>query len=532
MLSKKPLKTILISLLILITVFTRYIKLDWGNGYYFHPDENNITSVASSLTLPIKNLNFFAKGTFSYGNLISNLIFFVNLVREKYFINFFSIDKFSFITLLIRFISASSSIFTVYFIYKVCVKFWNYKIALVSSYLVALSQGLIQAAHFGTFESSLTCISVICFYYCLKIYKKPTQKYLLINTFFVAIATALKINSVLILPIVFLIYFFNKKNRKNKINRVINIILASLFFILNVFILSPYYLTSSFMSMFNYEQQIVTGNLVVFYTRQFINSIPIVFTFLKVFPWLTNPLIILILPFILILSIFKPFKNRNILILFILILFLPNAFFFTKWSRYMIQVIPFIIIFCVIFIDTYFNKIRNILFILLIFSSFCFSLKFITIYLKPDIRIQASEWIIQNIPVNTKILSEGGNVIDLPIGSHTFKVNNFDFYSLDNNPNSINSLSLALKNSDYIIIPSRRVFKNQINHYFPISSNYYKNLFSGSLGFKKIKEFKPQNDLLFDSENGEETLTVFDRPTIRIYQKVNELSLLDYEKLL
>ncbi|MFA5894909.1 MAG: hypothetical protein WC851_03985 [Candidatus Shapirobacteria bacterium] len=39
-------------------------------------------------------------------------------------------------------------------------------------------------------------------------------------------------------------------------------------------------------------------------------------------------------------------------------------------------------------------------------------------------------------------------------------------------------------------------------------------------------------DIILNQELAEETWTVFDHPTIRIYKKVNNLSLEDYEKIL
>jgi hypothetical protein len=52
------------------------------------------------------------------------------------------------------------------------------------------------------------------------------------------------------------------------------------------------------------------------------------------------------------------------------------------------------------------------------------------------------------------------------------------------------------------------------------------------LGFSLIKEFTPATDFLLNPENAEETWTVFDRPTIRIYQKTTPLTLSQYQQLL
>jgi hypothetical protein len=125
-------------------------------------------------------------------------------------------------------------------------------------------------------------------------------------------------------------------------------------------------------------------------------------------------------------------------------------------------------------------------------------------YFNPDIRVQASSWIQKNIPNNSSILSESGNVVNLPL-SGLYKTTNYDFYS-GLSPSNISDY-------DYILIPSRRVFKN---NFTPL---YHQQLFSGNLGFKLIKNFSPPSELFLTPENAEETWSVFDRPTVRIFKK-------------
>ena len=126
-------------------------------------------------------------------------------------------------------------------------------------------------------------------------------------------------------------------------------------------------------------------------------------------------------------------------------------------------------------------------------------------YFLPDTRVQASDFILKNIPQNSTILSESGNVVNLPL-SGNFQVTNYDFYNYD--PTLLEPL---INNSEYILVPSRRVFKNY-------DLPYHRDLFSGKLPFQLWHTFSPLPDFLLNGENAEETWTVFDRPTIRLYQ--------------
>ena len=130
------------------------------------------------------------------------------------------------------------------------------------------------------------------------------------------------------------------------------------------------------------------------------------------------------------------------------------------------------------------------------------------------------------MPTESVILSEGGNVVDIPVENiNSFKVTNFDFYSLEDGLKNNERLDGLISQADYILIPSRRVFANlsKGEEDYPQTNSYYQRLFSGELGFIKYKEFRtfsPLEELFLGSDlTSEETWTVFDRPTIRLYKR-------------
>ena len=67
----------------------------------------------------------------------------------------------------------------------------------------------------------------------------------------------------------------------------------------------------------------------------------------------------------------------------------------------------------------------------------------------------------------------------------------------------------------------------KLEYKYPQLVEYYRKLFSGKLGFKKVAEFAsfPQIELLgqqfvvFPDETAEESYSAFDHPVIRIYQR-------------
>jgi len=515
--SNKIKRILIPAFLIFITIFTRFCFPDWGNGHFFNPDENNMATAVSSMTFSNLNPHFFAYGQFPL------------------FLTFFTAPAHNFyiIILTLRFWSAVFSSLSILFFYLIAKNiFKSQKISYIFVLLLIFTPGLIQSAHFGTTESLLIFVFSAIIFLSLKYYQTSKKSYFLWAVLAGAIGLGSKITAVfLVLPFYLCLLFLFLKNRgrpvKGGVRRTegFNLIFSVLIFTLSLSLLSiifsPFNLIkfSDFKSSMSYETSVATGSLKVFYTRQFENSIPYLFQFQKVFPY-ANGIFIFIFSFIGFLLFLKTKIKKEFLLILIpsIIYFIYTGQVFVKWSRFMSPIFFLAPFFC-LFI---FNKIKNkflilILLIIMISPGFYFFQKYFLL----DTRIMASSWIESNIPPNSFILSESGNVENLPVSNSNFKVDNFDFYQLDSNPSSLNKLSQSLISANYIFVPSRRVFKNQSNSNYPVSQKYYQNLFSGNLGFVEIKKFNNQKDLFLNSENAEETWSVFDSPTIRIYEKIN-----------
>ena len=498
-------KRILISFfLIFLTIFTRFFSLDWGNGYFFNPDANNMAIAVSKMTLSDLNPHFFAYGQFPL------------------FLTFFTIPNhdFSTIVLTLRFWSAMFSCLSILFFYLIAKNiFKSKKISYIFILLLIFTPGLIQSAHFGTTESLLIFIFSANIFLSLKYFENQKKSYFLFSILISAIGLGSKITAVFfILPFYICLFLIFLKNKKI-LNFIFTTFVFTLLFLLLSLLFSPFNIIrfSDFKSTMNYETSIAIGTNKVFYTRQFENSIPYIFQYQKIFPY-ANGFSIFIFSFIGFLFFFKNKFKKEFLLIIIpsIIYFIYAGQLFVKWSRFMSPVFFIAPFFC-LFI---FKKIQNIfLTILLTIVLITPGVYFFQKYFSPDIRIITTNWINSNISSDSFILSEGGNVVNLPLSFNGTKVENFDFYQLDFDPTLPEKLSKNLKSTDYIFIPSRRIFKNQNNSNYPISQKYYQDLFSGNLGFSQIKEFKPNFDFLLNTENAEETWSVFDSPTIRIYKR-------------
>lgn len=433
--------------------------------------------------------------------------------------------------LLLRFLSASFSVFALYLIYF-SVKIIFPKISRLFLLLLIFTPGLIQLAHFGTTESLLIFVFAINTFLALKYYQSTNPKYILLGSIFTGIGLATKITAVFFaLPLFFSFILSFKKNSFRLASTIFFLQFISLSFIFFL-LLSPYNWINfyDFWSAMRYETSVATGQLSVFYTTQFKDSIPYLFQLKNIFPYSSG---IIIFIFSLLSLIFLPRLKIKTKLPYLFILFVPALIYFlyfgqtyVKWFRFMSPLFFIPALFAAIFISNF--KSRPIRFSLILLAILP-GIIYFSHYFFPDIRQTSSQWFSQNIPTNSIILSESGNVVNFPLNQSGSKITHFDFYSeADFSAELINQITL----SDYIIVPSRRVYKNFSNSDHPVINSYYQNLFSGNLGFELIKTFYPVGDFILDSESAEETWSVFDQPTIRLYKKVKKLDQKDYETLL
>ncbi len=531
-------------LVIGLLVYSRFINLGWGLPYPMHPDERNMANALqqlqckfSSASWRINFQNCFNPHFFAYGQFPLYLGYLLIWIY-KGFKNFGSlIINFEEAVMSLRVISAVASIINVFVLVKIINLILKKNQTLLIILILTFSPFFIQFSHFGTTESFLMLFYSLIVYFSMRLLERRITYEVVCLALISGLTVATKVSSAifLIVPVIILISKI-KDQRSNLISKlkVLNFTLGfALCTLIFTLVFSPHNFINfqDFVSSIRYESDVALGRALVFYTRQFFNTVPVWFQLTKVFPYVLGwPVFILGgLGFLVGLS-WKD-KKINLLRFAFLIYFIPSAMIYAKWSRFMAPVFPLMLVFAVLFILK--MKIINVIKIIIIIIVILPGIAYLSIYQNPDVRFQASEWIYKNIPNNSYILSETANVVDIPLEVPSYKVISFNFYDLDENPELQSNLKDHLQKADYIFVPSRRIFANLKNKY-PLLEKYYEGLFSGKSGFKKVAEFNSfpkicwpfsNKCLVFDDEQAEETWTVFDHPVIRIYKRINLLSL-------
>lgn len=538
---------VILVFLIIIGGFLRFYNLNWGAPFYFHPDERNVASSISQLSTESLNPNFFA-----YGSLPIYAIFFAGL-----FFNFLTKCAFSFsecsvsfeqAVIISRIFSATLGTVLIVIVYLLGVKLSGKFTGLLASFFVVFSVGLIQFSHFGTFEMWTAVFSTLQLLAAVDYFKTGSKKSFYLMAVLTGALTAIKIsNLALIVVALFSIVLRLSNSKQGKFKKVVKI--SGLFFLFQVYCLTVYLITNpfvildmrSFIGSMKYESSVAIGVMSVFYTGEFFNTVPVLFQFVKVFPFLLNPFM---LPFAFIslfvvayLSLSQKKAEWIFLVTSFCVLFLSQTFLFVKWTRYMLPTLPFLylslaISFKYLLSKNRLSKIRPFLVFCLAFlmlSGVVFSLSYLkTVFMSDDSRILSRDFALDAIPPDSLILSEVYDLGITPFNDHYRKIILFNFYDLDSDPSSVSVLNERINESEFLILPSQRILATRLKNAdkFPNGSKFYNSLFTATDKFTLIYEtpcdlFCEITYLGDPITRFEGTANVFDRPNVSIF-KIHE----------
>jgi len=564
---------ILLLLIIALGAFLRLYSLNWDQNQHLHPDERAITMFTLPLHFPSSISEFFSINSplnphfFAYGSLPLYLLKAVGSLVGIFYLSAASYDQ---INLIGRVISVFFDLGTLFFIFLLGKKLFSKTVGLWGSFFYAISVFPIQAAHFYAVDTTLTFFVLLTLYVIIFFYEKPTkEKAVLIGILFgTSLATktsalVLVISIGVALASDFILIFLKSPHRPKiwfphvpKLLKILFVegVIIIIFTFIAFFIFEPY----AFLSFQEFwkqtlEQSRMTRDAFTFpYTLQYVGKIPYLYELKNIFFWGQGPILATISLTGIFYAIFFIIKKQKkekwaqelILLIFLLSYFAVVGKFAVGWMRYMLPLYPLLCLFgAVLFYKIILilkSKIKsslilNTLYLILYLTLLIWPLSFMHIYTKPNTRILASKWIYENIPSNSIIAREHWDD-GLPIGgTTTYKFLELPIYEMQN-PFRETQIYQTIQEADCIIIASNRLYAplqkiadnckkwNLPQERCPYNANiYYKKLFNGKLGYKKVAEFKnpptiPFLNVEINDQSADESFTVYDHPKIMIFK--------------
>lgn len=564
---------ILLFIILFFGFYLRTFNINWDNNYSFHPDERAIALFTIPLKIPLTAQDFFSTQSsfnphfFAYGNFPIYLLYFcVSAVKHLDP----TIGYYGKINILGRFLSSLADTGTILVLFLLGKRIFSKNVGLLASLFYAIAVLPIQLSHFYAVDTLLTFFMISTLYLIILLLLKPSyKKTILLGTIF-GLALATKISALSLIPIVALGIFFmsikefhNSENKKVRLKKLLLTLccqfgLVAICSVFVFFVTQPYAFIDfgEFIKQTQAQSQMTKSAFTFPYTLQYVGIVPYYYELKQVFLWGYGPIltILSLFGFIhLINRILRTSGKKNfpsiIVISYFFVYFLLVGSFKVGWMRYMLPLYPIFAIFSAIFVidflrprlEKHIHKksrvlIDKIILILLLILPLLWTFSFISIYQKKNTRLSATEWIHSHIPAGSVLAVEHWDDA-LPVyGGERYVQVSLPLYEPDTKT-KWTDIDALLARSDYIILASNRLYvplqkltncsKLPPLKCYPLTTMYYKRLFSGSLGFKKVAEFSNNPRIPFTSfeindQSADESFTVNDHPKIIIFQK-NEL---------
>ncbi len=559
---------VLLLLIILLAIFFRFNNLNWDSGFHLHPDERFLTMVGNAMTMPMSFKEYFnpVVSTFNPANIGYKFYVYgiLPLILNKIIALSTGADNYNFFTIQGRFLSAFADLMTIFVVYKTAKLLFSRErsrpfptqrnIPLWAAFFYAVAVFPVQLSHFFAVDTFLNFFMLGSFYFALRYsvgnaYMRSLQ-YLFLSAVFFGLAMACKISAIYILPLI-LFFLFLRSLRDGSVLTSFKLIIFVLFVFgffsyLTLRFTNPYYFQAAnfFDPRINQDFSNNIKQLTVLSSGQ-ISYPPAVQWYSKNLWSLTIntavfgvgiPYFIFIILGILkiIISKSKIINKQHLVIVLFWVwgLFFYQSIQFVKSMRYTIYLYPFFAIFAAIgaqWLNVRFKYGLVIIFLLLIWP-FMFS----SIYMTKNSRVEASEWIYQNLTHNSFILSEHwDDGLPLPIDNNfgkQFQGAQLPVFDPDT-PEKWNKINELLAKGDYYILSSNRGWGSipAAPEKYPIMSKFYNDLLAGKTNYKLIKEFHSypkleigNRKLEINDDWSEELFSVYDHPKVLIFQNKNK----------
>jgi len=553
-----------------IALNLRLLNVNWDQGTYLHPDERFLGMVTTELKLPASWEQYLdpTTSTLSPRNQQQNFYVYGNLplTLNRLIAEWREATSLLDIILQGRILSALADVLIVLILYKTIQLFesklkFSPEIKLWSSLIYALAVLPIQQAHFFTADTFLNLFSFASFYFsCRYLMKKNWRNIALASAAF-GLALACKISAVYIFPLNLSIISIAQLNlKKFSLKQIVRAWLPILGFCLSVYLFfrfgSPYQFADK--NWFNLQlSKKFIDNLImlkswegghVWYPPaiQWINRPNIIFSLknLVFFGFGLVPSLFLFVGQVKLIKKFiakikqKKINQTHLAIIltngWVACFFIYQACQFVKSIRYFLILYPFLAIGAAVGLTTVLKKINPKHFFLTItivlFSLVIWPLMFISIYVQPHSRIQASHWLIKQTKTGQTILSEyWDDALPLALTAKQPRLKHIQLRVFDRDTDQKwLQLEQNLKTGDYYVLSSNRAWASigRLPQKYPNMSQFYDDLFTDQTAYRLAAKFSSYPSLEYlgipltlPDYWAEEAFTVYDHPEVLIFKK-------------
>ncbi|MSQ14415.1 MAG: phospholipid carrier-dependent glycosyltransferase [Dehalococcoidia bacterium] len=577
---------IVLGALLLLALSLRMYGIDWDNGKLFHPDERAILLKVWEINLPVPvnfsqlldpnnstiNPRWFAYGSFPLYLLkvCAHLLSFLKSELSG-----------SDLRLVGRTISALFDTGTVFLVFLLGSMLYSRRTGLLAAAFAAFSVLQIQSAHFVTSDPILTFFIVAAVLSGVYVAQAGTKRASVLMGLAVGLGLATKISIAPIFITVIaahLLYLLRaptgevspSRSIEDRAVRAFDGLILTVGVAAVIFLLAqPYALIDrdKFVADTKEQSEMVTRTRDYPYTRQYEDTTPYIYQIFQTTNWgLGAPLGVLSwlgLGFITLRAAVKRRTSDMLILSWALPYFILAGAFQVKFMRYMLPLTPFMAIMGAEMLWAWSRTLRTdsprtlhklapaITASIVLILSALYSIAFLSIYSRSHTAVQLSQWINQNVPPGATIAKEHWEEGLPDMGR--YRTVDLKMYDPDT-PEKLQDIVSTISKSDYIVLFSNRLYGSipRLPERYPMSTEYYRQLFSGELGYSletysssypsllgialkddtfsrpglpvPISAAEALPEAILSPGYADESFTVYDHPLVMLFKKTESFS--------
>lgn len=554
-------------LVAMMALALRLVGIDWDKDLYLHPDERFIVWVTTDLRWPESIGSYFNTGTsplnpyntehgsFVYGTFPSFLV--------KAVAGIFGMDSYGELHLVGRAVSAVADTGTVVLAALIGRRFFGQRVGLLAGLFLAFTPLMIQTSHFFTVDTIATFFATAAFLCAVKSWDASSVGWMACAGLMVGLAGASKPNFLVTivfigLPLLELVRqqgwsALRPSIRERVYPALPAVVTGGMAAIITFRIAQPYAfagpnwwnlsLNQAWLDDLAYWRAVQTGLVDMKPSIQWIDRTPVLYILQNLVFWGMGLFLGVAALIGLTLALVRIVRSDRWPCWFHLGMVgwcIANILLYgtgiAQNQRYLIQIYPFLAIFAAAWLIEIRDKIQikwiaNALLAGVAVYTVVYGVAFASLYVRPITRIQASEWIYENIPAGSTLSNEyWDDALPMQVPGYDrslYESMTLDLYADESQPGSkVTTLVGQLSQVDYVVLSSNRIIDSVARQpeRYPVANRFYAMLLSGELGFEEIKDFT-QGPELFGIEwndlSAEESLTVYEHPQVRIFKKTD-----------
>jgi YYY domain-containing protein len=513
---------LLLAFILLAALGLRLYGINWDQGNFFQPDERSIYMRVMELEWPSSFGEFLSRESplnphwFPLGSILLYALFLIKGALSP-IVHMEMQD----LALAGRSLTILADVASVYMLFLLGRKLYGRKVGLLAAGLFALTATAIQHSHFYRPEPFIVLFVLVSFWFMLRVVERGSLKDSALLGLFVGLTFAVKLSVLpLLVPLAigFGVHLFRtpqgtmgrppwSKMRRVALEASVAALVAAALFLVS----EPYALIDfpTLLENLSYETRVAREAGDMPYTVQYIGTIRYWYELQQTTVWgMGLPLGVVAWGGLL----FTLLRMRRLSLGEVLVLawvvpnFLLVGSFEVKFIRYMFPIIPFLVLMGSNLMLRTVARVKDWrpslkpwaagAAALIVLSTAFYALAFESIYARPHSAVQASEWINENIPQGSRILLDNHWDEGMP-NLGRYNQEQIPMFEGDT-PAKMEDVAEMLARGDYLVFYGKLTYGSiaRMPERFPTSSEYYRALFAGELGYEPLKAFASYPELL------------------------------------